>query len=128
MTGQEKNTLIDMRQRGLKLHEMAKITGMKEGTIRSFFSRFGIQNMELNRAALCKQCHSPLLAKKYKRVRLFCSDACRIKWWNQHRGEGTHRNQHVYRCRYCQTEFRSYAEAKYCSRACYFASKRIGGQ
>ncbi len=123
MTDQQKKTIIDMRQRGAKYPDIAKTTGLKVGTIRSFVSRLGLPHEE---TLFCRQCCAPLVPGRVKRNRVFCSTVCRMAWWNAHRTMNGNRKIHLLECGYCHAQFRSYEDAKFCSRACYFAARRSG--
>ncbi len=126
MTDQQKKAIIIMRQKGISYPDIVKATGLKEGTIRSFISRMGIPSDKNKPEIFCKQCNTRLLPKRYKRNRLFCSIGCKTIWWNNHRTEHAGNKIKTHICAYCRTVFHSYTNAKYCSQACYFASKKGG--
>jgi len=49
----------------------------------------------------------------------FCSDACRIRWWNHH----TNLMKANAVCTHCGKSFHGRAGRKYCSHACYIAER-----
>lgn len=73
----------------------------------------------------CAQCHTFIPTTLGKRPRRFCSDACKTKWWNDHRSEG-HKNMITITCQYCGKEFLDYEnnQRKYCSKDCYHNARR----
>ena len=129
MTREQKTQLIQLQRQGFSSHEMADFTGLNANTIRSFFSRQGTVTIEsTSRDNVCAFCHAAITNRTLKRDRRFCSDLCRSRWWNAHRAElKTYDQERI--CCYCRRSFQTYGPAKYCSRECFFLSRRKqGGQ
>ena len=120
MTSQEKQRISELRSTGLSYQAIADETGINLGAIKMFFKRGKEANVQVPR---CEQCHKPL-RQDIARQRRFCSDICRVKWWS------THPEQikgHRFICQTCRKTFYSRKPGKYCSRACYYASRKAGG-
>ncbi len=51
----------------------------------------------------------------------FCSDECRVLWWNSHSGEVKRKALYSFKCASCGEDFTAYGNAKrrYCSHSCY---------
>ena len=69
----------------------------------------------------CKTCGKPLTHTASKKKKLFCSDRCRMDWWNAHPHTVNRKAFYSFTCVFCGKEFTSYGNAnrKYCSHACY---------
>ena len=67
--------------------------------------------------------HTPGAKRK-----MFCSDACRVAWWNCHKDLVTRKAVYMIPCAGCGKVFKSYGNRnrKYCSHGCYI-NARFGG-
>ena len=120
MTDQEKQRISEMRAAGLSYQAIADETGITLGSIKMFFRR----SKETVSTPHCEQCHKPL-RQDIVRVRRFCSDACRVRWWSAHPEK---MKNHQFRCQNCGRTFSSRKPRKYCSRPCFYASRKGGGR
>ena len=96
-----------LRAAGKKYKEIADLTGLPVGTVKTMLHRAT--------AKKCEACGKPLDGKKER----FCSDACRIAWWNANRGlpERT--------CPVCGRGFMPKDPRRiYCGPGCYHAARR----
>lgn len=61
-----------------------------------------------------------------KRKRMFCSDACRMAWWNAHPERVQRKAYYTLTCRHCGKQFESYGNSHrvFCSRDCYLKFRR----
>ncbi len=75
----------------------------------------------------CPQCGKHVKQRTRHKKR-FCSDRCRMKYWNSHPEQIRRSAYYTIACRNCGAEFRSYGNAyrKFCSRACYDAYRKRG--
>lgn len=106
---------IILRNKGYKYKEIAEHLGVNINSVKSHIHRLG------NGETRCVQCSKPLPPSKTKK-RKFCSDECRIKWWNAHRE--LHEKSTAKVCVLCGKEFMSYdSSRKYCSSECYNQSR-----
>ena len=121
MTDQEKMRVADLRSAGHSYQAIADETGISLGSIKMYFKR---SKETIAAVPRCEQCHEPLRQDIF-RTRRFCSDICRVQWWSAHpeRIKG-----HRYQCQCCGKEFCSRKPRKYCSRVCFYGSRKGGGQ
>ncbi len=118
MKKREKERLDLMRRQGKKASEIALELHISVNTVRSYMRRHPMDEYEHR----CKCCGRPVFQPPGRNPKLFCSDRCRMKWWNSHRDVVNKKAYHTFTCGYCGKEFTAYADdtRKYCSRECYF--------
>ena len=77
----------------------------------------------------CRSCGKAIENVPKRKPRQFCSDACRMKWWNAHPDEVKRKAYYTFTCPHCGRQFESYGNdhRKYCSRGCSAAGRRKGG-
>ena len=121
MTNQEKQRISELRTAGLSYQAIADETGISLGSVKMFFKRVKEAESPVQR---CEQCHQLLRQDIVRRNRRFCSDACRVRWWTEHPERIV---DHRYVCPKCGKEFHSRKPRTYCSRACFYASRKGGG-
>ena len=122
MTEAQKNEAVKMFQAGRSYKEIGEQIGTTPGSVKQFFYRRRKQPV----AYICEQCHQPIKLFRNKPHR-FCSYACRMKWWLHHPEAYSNREQHCFRCKICGKSFYSRRNiASFCSRACYYESRRKG--
>ena len=119
---QDKIAINNMRLEGHSPSVIAAKLGLPAGTVRSHIHRH--PNIPGTKA--CKNCGKPLVQPKGRREKKFCSDACRMDWWNSHQAEVIRKAYYNLVCQHCGKEFESYGNRnrKYCSRACYADARR----
>ena len=118
MKKQEIERLNMLRKQGKKASEIAKTLQISLNTVRSYIRRHPIEDNNHR----CKNCDKPIYQPPGRKPKLFCSDKCRMTWWNSHRDAVNKKAYRTFTCEYCGKEFRVYATdtRKYCSRECYF--------
>jgi len=123
MTEEEKTKIHELREQGLGYKRIAAELGMKLSSIQSFIKRNKAENQLLG---TCKECGMQIKSTKGKKRKEFCSDRCRMRWWNAHRDSIKHRNSSVVKCRFCGVEFITFGNCKrvYCSHECYVRDRR----
>ena len=119
MTDQEKNRISELRSQGKTYPEIAAETGIGLSAIKMHFKRLKPAEAILK----CPQCKKPLRDTVSKKKR-FCSDHCRFKWWASHLDQFSNSDSHQYCCKVCGRVFFACKPAKYCSRDCYYQSRR----
>ena len=139
MTLDEKKRLIAMREAGNSYAEIADTLGISKNTIKTFFrrNRMMCENQEQSDPGdnehkaekLCINCGNPVIQQPGRKVKKFCSDICRTRWWNSHLDQVRRRAIYHFTCPACGKQFSAYgnAQRKYCSRACYLEG-RYGGR
>lgn len=121
MTQKEKETIIELQLQGKKYPTIAKLTGLDVDKVKYFCRRHPVEtNTQPTTDAFCKGCGKPIVWLEKRKSRQFCSDACRMKWWNSHRNQVNHKNLKKKKCDYCGELFDAETSArKFCSRKCY---------
>lgn len=77
----------------------------------------------------CLSCGVTLVILPGRKRKKFCSDACRMKWWNSHKYLIKKKAVYEFTCAYCKKPFTAYGNAgrKYCSHKCYIEDRFGGG-
>lgn len=132
MTNQQKEKIREMREHGLSYANISSELGISENTIKSYCRRNGISGVVTKATVLpdvsyCRQCKKPLTRTAGAKKKLFCSDKCRMAWWNAHPEAVNRKATYTFVCQACGKEFKSYGnkQRKYCSRSCYGKSKVV---
>ena len=76
----------------------------------------------------CLNCGTEIEVLPGHRKKKFCSDKCRLSWWNQNMDKVNRKANYVLTCQFCGKEFYAYAkkDKKYCSRECFFMARKLG--
>ena len=132
MNQQQKEKIIKMRRDGLSYSKISTALGISENTVKSFCRRnnLGSANKEFffqRDGILCRQCRTPLIQTAGVKQKRFCSDKCRMAWWNDPPEAVNRKAIYTFTCPICGRDFESYGnkKRKYCSRACYGRSKAM---
>ena len=121
---QDKIAINNMRLEGHGPSVIAATLGLSPGTVRSHIHR----NPIIPGTKACKNCGKPLVQPKGYREKKFCSDACRMAWWNRNKETMNKKAYYQLVCQHCGKGFESYGNKnrKYCCRTCYVASRQAG--
>ena len=121
MTWQEQRTVLKLLSGGAGYKKIATQLGLPVNTVKSFCRR---QNGGTEQ--VCANCGAALVQTPHHKAKRFCSDRCRMAWWNAHQDQVNRKAVYVLTCKYCGKEFESYGNRKrvYCSRGCYDAARR----
>ncbi|MBR0365234.1 MAG: RNA polymerase subunit sigma-70 [Clostridia bacterium] len=139
MTETDKAKITDLRLRGNGYRAIATTLGLSLDTVRKFCKRRGLAGyakaVKLNHEAmlsdgvLCLNCKKPIEQPSVGRHKKFCSNKCRLQWWNRtaQKSGGKSKQDIVSPC--CGKHFLVYGSAnrKYCSHECYIKI-RFGGK
>lgn len=127
MTRDQINEIEKMRLSGIGYVRIAQKTGIPENTVKSYCRRHPMFS-EKQPAPVCAFCRKPVEQHPHRKTKRFCSDACRMKWWNSHPELVKRKAVYEFTCPECGTTFTAYGNSgrKYCSHACYI-SARFGG-
>ena len=130
MTDQQKKQIMAMRLRGDSHAVIADALGLSRNTVKSFCLRnLRPEPLEVQAApaltGTCAQCSTGFVLCPGHRQRRFCSDRCRMTWWNAHRELLRSTARVEYTCVCCGKHFMGYEwqRRKYCSHACYIAHR-----
>ncbi len=127
MTEMDRINTIRLYHRGYGYKKIAKELGLSPNTVKSFLIRHPTSREAVRETErFCKNCGEPLKQMPHKRKKIFCSDSCRMKWWNSHTEQVERKAYYDFVCRECGKKFESYGNShrKFCSRACYVAFRR----
>ena len=90
MTALQKNTIVKLRQTGMRYSLIAEKVGLPKSTVSSFCQRNRIEEA-LDTEDQCPQCFAGLRHVSGKRKKRFCCDKCRQAWWNARRVKASNR-------------------------------------
>lgn len=126
MTAVERESVAYLQAHGLGYKRIASQLGLPINTVKSFCSRHAPVPIE----NLCAQCGLPLVQTSGKRMKRFCSDACRMAWWRAHPSLLNRKGFYDLTCSYCGDSFKSYGNPrrKYCCRDCYDKARSRGAR
>ena len=131
MEQKQKMQIIHLREQGCSYAEIAQRVGVSRDTVKTVCRRNSINPVEKDEpvAGICKRCGKPIERGRYTKNSLFCSDACRLTWWKENPTQMARTAFYTFICAGCGKEFTAYGNAhrKYCSHACYIAT-RFGGE
>lgn len=134
MTIDERKALTTYRHQGYGYKKIAQIMGLSVNTVKTYCKRNALggvvapQNPS-SMEKVCKCCGAPLVQTPGRKPKVFCSDACRTKWWNTHPELVNHRDGRQVVCGHCGQVFSVSKKStrKYCSHNCYIADRFHGG-
>lgn len=126
MTDREQAEALRMVRAGVGYKKIATQLGLSANTVKSFCRKAtaGMENTEND--TVCMNCGKAIVQLPHRKKKMFCSDRCRMQWWNSHRDQVLHRTSFKVTCRFCGKEFESYGKKPrvYCSRECYDTARR----
>ena len=124
MTLQEKYAIENMHRKGYSSGTIACVLGMSRNTVKSFLRR----NTNTSDERVCLNCGKPVKQRQGRKEKKFCSDKCRMAWWNNHQDCITKQAYYTLTCQHCGKEFEVYGNRnrKYCNRECYLAHRKCG--
>ena len=129
----QKDNVRKMRGAGESYAKIASALGLSENTVQSFCRRNNLTDGFVKNgeptgkgAPFCLSCGVPIRQTPGYRARKYCSDRCRIAWWNKHPAEPGRKSTRSFACLACGKQFDAYGrrERKYCSQSCSARSKR----
>jgi endogenous inhibitor of DNA gyrase (YacG/DUF329 family) len=142
MDKHQKEKILALRGSGETFAKIAGSLGLSVNTVKSFCRRNGINAKpeDKSQAATetilgdCPQCGNKVAQTAGRKPRRFCSDKCRVLWWNSHSGDVRQKALYSFVCAFCGKGFTAYGNAKrrYCSHSCYcsdrFSRNHDGGK
>ncbi len=117
MTDNVKKEITQLRNSGLGYGRISRQLGIPLSTVKSYCIRNNVPAKA--RGQVCLQCGHMIEHRQDGRKKRFCSDGCRIRWWNHH----THLMKANAVCVHCGKEFHGRSGSKYCSHRCYIAER-----
>lgn len=131
MTDNQKDKIRRMRADGSSYSKISEFLGISENTVKSFCRRNGLGNiaekpMEVPEDANhCKHCGKSLVQLPKQKPKKFCSNECRLIWWNANRDKLSKKAFYEFKCKCCGIPFKSYGNKHrlYCSHRCYVSDR-----
>ena len=126
MTSTERAQIVKLQKLGYGYKRIATETGLPQNAVKTFCRRYPLPAEEALEN-VCRHCGKRLESVPGKKKKLYCSAACRMAWWKEHRDQMNKRSFYECTCQHCGKQFESYGNSnrKFCSRAC-FALYRAG--
>lgn len=137
MTDSQKEEIIVLRKDGIGYMKIAQKLGISQNTVKSYCRRNGLSKPEdiamatpvkADAESFCLQCGVPVSQTQGRKQKRFCSDKCRMNWWNHHQEKINRKANYEFTCACCGKKFTAYGNSnrKYCSHECYI-NDRFGG-
>ena len=130
MTNSQKARISHMRLEGESFAAIADALGLSRNTVKSFCLRnLHPEPLEEKdspvKSGVCNQCGMAFVLCPGHRQRRFCSDRCRMVWWNAHRDLLKSNAKVEHTCAFCGKPFMGYERQrrKFCSHGCYIAHR-----
>jgi hypothetical protein len=122
MTTETKREILRLKALGLGYKKIAKELSLTPSAVRCVCTS---KYSDPEKYGVCKNCGVKIKMHPGKKKRQFCSDKCRMMWWNSHRDQVNRKAFYTFKCPCCNTEFVVYGNNKriYCSLEC-FAKQR----
>ncbi|MCD7726406.1 MAG: helix-turn-helix domain-containing protein [Clostridiales bacterium] len=130
MTEDQKSRIKTLRENGVGYVRIAQTLGLSQNTVSSYCRRNGLAGTKPPAGQhLCRYCGCPVEQTKGRKEKKFCSDSCRMKWWNSHLDKVNRKANYEFICPHCKKTFTAYGNSnrKYCSHECYVADRFGGG-
>ena len=121
MTDEQKRQIGSYRTRGKSYRQIAELMNMPISTVKTFCSR----NFKSKSGSLCEQCGMPVEQTPGRKHKRFCTDRCRMSWWNSHQDLVKRKANYFITCQHCGKSFISYGNKhrKYCCHECYIEER-----
>lgn len=116
------NRIIELREKGYGYKRISKEVGISPSAVRHICTKDDEKLLH----GKCKNCNCSIKSLKGKKKKIFCSDKCRMQWWNNNQNEVNKKAYYNYTCKECNKAFEVYGNSNrtYCSQICYLNSKR----
>lgn len=113
MTDKEKTTIDNLAASGATITDISEKLRISRNTVKSYLQR-------KKTADVCLNCGADLTHIPHKKKKKFCSDKCRMHYWNTHPDEMSHTNSIVIKCEVCGKAVLSYRKKprRFFSREC----------
>lgn len=127
-----KTQITQMRTNGMSFGMMSLSLGLPASTIKSFCRRNGIEAQEpadKEGKTLCECCGKLIEQNPKRKLKRFCSDRCRNRWWSNNMDKVNRKAYYDTVCAGCGKTFKAYGNAhrKYCTHECYIKDRFGGG-
>lgn len=125
MDAQEKLQIDQLRAGGMGYSKIAATLNLSLNTVKSYLYR-QTSIVVVKKTDTCPNCGKHIKNISGRKPRKFCSDKCRMEWWNSHQDQVKRKAFYTFTCPYCGRQFISYGnkDRKYCSRECYAKARQ----
>lgn len=132
MTSEQKQQIYLLREKGYGYATIAEALGLTKNQVSAYCRRNNLSGIKAERTVsnrpdsdCCLFCGKPLIQTPGRKPIKFCSNECRVKWWNSHQDMVNKKAIYSFTCACCGKEFTAYGNAKrkYCSHACYITDR-----
>jgi len=129
MTNIQKNKIAELRKASASYSVIAERLNLSINTVKSYCRRNNLTAVTAAKSDLCKSCGNVIPNINGRKQRKFCTDACRVNWWNAHPEMVSQKAVYSFTCPHCTKPFTAYGnkKRKYCSHDCYIAARFGGG-
>ena len=115
MTNEQKYKIAELRQSGYGYANIADALGLTKNQVSAYCRRAGLTGTkaavgttDVPASNCCRNCGKPLMQVAGRKPLKFCSDACRIHWWNTHPDAVDKKAFYDFTCACCGKPFRAY--------------------
>ena len=136
MTQAQKDQIKKYRVDGVGYTAISRLMGLPLNTVKSFCKRNNLGgrlavSVKADKSegsalpAFCKRCGLPIEQTLGRKVKVFCSTACRMQWWKVHPENLNRKAVYGFTCGLCGKPFTAYGNKnrKFCSHDCYVAAR-----
>ena len=132
MTPLQREQIADLRNQNIGYGIIAKKLGISKDRVKSYCRIHGLtgfRSLDVPKEKIgqefCMNCGTKLIHSTGKKRKKFCSDQCRISWWNSHLNKVNRKAFYHFTCTYCGKRFKAYGNKnrKYCSPNCYIQDR-----
>lgn len=125
MTNEEKRKVIAYRKQGMGYKKIANIIGVTESAVKGFCKRQTFVENDVTSEIVCRSCGVSVEQIPGRKEKKFCSDRCRMKWWNSHMELVNRKANYEFTCPNCKKHFVCYGNKnrKYCCHDCYLEDR-----
>lgn len=130
MTNEQKEQILAYKRDGFGYKKIGQLMRLSENTIKSFCKRNKPEEKQIDaQDGICPCCGKPIQVSTGRKQKKFCSDKCRMKWWNEHLDRVDKKANYEFVCACCKKPFTAYGNAhrKYCCHECYIEDRFGGG-
>ena len=110
MTDKQKNQIAKLRESGMSYTQISKAMDLSINSIKTYCRRHGLGgtaafSVETTETVACAHCGKPVVQNPGRKVKKFCSDKCRMLWWNSHTDQVNRKANYECTCAKCKKVF-----------------------
>lgn len=130
VTDIQRKKIEEMRSAGFGYSVIAVETGLSKDSVKAYCRSHALGGIKADSSSgdvsfgTCPICGKKFVQNPTRKEKKFCSDSCRMKWWNSHPELVQRKTLHFLICEHCGQSFSSKnPRQKYCSRPCYTSAR-----